>query len=54
MDSHPVTWIIGGIGLVVLILLTVTGLSCSVYILEPNEYDYLKLLYELAKVKKIC
>ena len=54
MQHHPVTLVLGGVGVFLLLLLTVTGLSCSVYILEPDTHQHLKFLYELAKLKKIC
>lgn len=54
MELHPVTLLIGGIGALTLILLTSTGLSCTVYLIDPDNYEYLKILYEIAKLKRIC
>lgn len=54
MELHPVTLLIGGIGAFALVLLTATGLSCTVYLMDPDNHEYLKFLYQLAKLKRIC
>lgn len=54
MYLHPITLIIGAIGTIILLLLTAAGLSCSIYILQPTEYEFLKHFYDLAKIKRIC
>lgn len=54
MELHPVTLFIGAVGTLALILLTATGLSCTVYLMDPDNHQYLKFLYQLAKLKRIC
>ena len=54
MELHPATLFIGGIGLIALVLLTATGLSCTVYVMDTDNHPYLKFLYQLAKLKRIC
>lgn len=54
MELHPVTISIGILGALSLVLLTATGLSCTVYLMDPENHQYLKFLYQLAKLKKIC
>ena len=54
MEFHPVTFVLGIIGATALIVLTTTGLACTVYVLDPDIYPHLKFLYQLAKLKRIC
>ena len=54
MELHPVTLFLGVLGCIALVMLTATGLACSVYVLDPDNYPHLKFLYQLAKLKRIC
>lgn len=54
MEFHPVTFVLGIIGAIALLILTITGLACTVYVLDPDSYLNLKFLYQLAKLKRVC
>jgi hypothetical protein len=54
MQTHPLTILMGTIGIIFLIALVLLGFSCILYKFESENYEFLKPYYEYAKEKKVC
>lgn len=53
-STHPITMLLGMIGLVSIIAMTVLGIMCSAYNNSPEKYPEFLFYRDLAKACKLC